>query len=154
MSVAKTRRNAAKGNSRKLIVIAGIALCLVVSGYLLYPSLREYYLAYRANEQLQQEYSDVEARNDQISQQITYLTSDEGIADRARERFGWVTPGDQVVNITGLDSTDTTAALPAEVPAGSGTAPDTWWTKFLDAIFFVQDTTTTTQQVPDPFIPS
>ena len=152
MSVAKKRRNAANGNSKKLIVITGIVLCLVISVVSLYPSLRNYYLAYRVNEQLLQELAAVEERNEQILAQIAYLNTDEGIADRARARFGWAAEGEQIVNITGLNVSDSTTVLPAVVPVGSGVAPHTWWTELLDILFAVEEDTST-DPIPDPFIP-
>lgn len=151
MGVAKSRQNASSGNSKKLIIVGGILLCLIVSVVSLYPALRSYYLAYRVNEQLLQELAVVEGRNNQIREQIAYLNTKEGIADRARERFGWVPEGERAVNITGLDITDSTTVLPASIVAGSVAAPDTWWTQILDVLFAVEEEAKT-EPIPDPFI--
>jgi len=152
MSVAKERKNAAKGNLSRWIISSGVVLCLVISVVMLYPALRNYYLAYRVNEQLLQELTAVEERNDQIRAQIAYLNTKEGIADRARERFGWTPHGEQAVNITGLEISDSTTVLPPGVPIGSGTAPKTRWTDFLDVLFAVEEETPP-EPIPDPFIP-
>lgn len=151
MSDAKTRRNAASGSSRKLIISTGIVLSLIICVVLLYPALRNYYLAYRVNEQLLQELAAVEERNNQIRGQIAYLNTDEGIADRARERFGWTPEGELAVNITGLEVSDTTTVLPATVPTGSGEIAETWWTALLDTLFAVEEETAA-EPLPDPFI--
>ncbi|MDR2036028.1 MAG: hypothetical protein LBP91_05090 [Coriobacteriales bacterium] len=151
MDVAKTRQNAANGNLKKMMITAGIALCIVISVALLYPALRNYYLAYRVNEQLLQELSAVEERNDQILRQIAYLNTPEGIADRSRERFGWVPLGEQAVNITGLEVLDSSTQLPGSIPVNSGTMLKTWWTEFCDLIFGVEQETVA-DPIPDPFI--
>ncbi len=151
MDVAKSRKNTTGSNPRKLIITLGILLCLGISAVSLYPALRSYYVAYRVNEQLLHELVAVEDRNEQIRDQIAYLNTEEGIADRARERFGWVPAGEQAVNITGLDITDSTTVLPATVAAGSVPAPETWWTNFLDSLFGVEEEQAA-EPIPDPFI--
>jgi len=151
MSVAKRRQNVTSGNLKNLIITLGLLLCLVVSIVSLYPALRSYYLASRVNEQLLHELVAVEERNGQILDQIASLNTREGIADRARERFGWVAAGEQAVNITGLHVSDSTTVLPAPVASGSIAAPDTWWTDFLDALFAVTEAEAP-EPIPDPFI--
>lgn len=165
MSVAKSRKNAPGSNSVKLIVYVGILLCLLISIVLLYPALRSYYIACRVNEQLLQEFAAVEERNQQIRDQIAYLNTPEGIADRARERFGWVPEGEQAVNITGLDvsdsttvlpaavasSSDYTAVLPATVASGFDSTTETWWTSICDVLFCVEEEQAS-EPIPDPFI--
>ncbi|MDR1358121.1 MAG: septum formation initiator family protein [Coriobacteriales bacterium] len=151
MDLARSRQKAPGGNAQKLIIGLGIVLCLVIGVLSLYPALRSYYLAWRVNEQLLQELAVVEDRNDQIRGQIAYLNTREGIADRARERFGWVPEGEQAVNITGLDVQDSTTVLPATVASGSIKAPDTWWSEFCDALFAVEEEAEA-EPIPDPFI--
>ena len=151
MSVAKDRKNAANGSSSRQIVSFGIVVCLLICVVMLYPALRDYYIAARVNQRLLQEYYAVEERNDIIREQIAYLNTDEGIADRARERFGWVPVGEQAVNITGLDVLDSTTVLPAQVPSGSGVAPQTWWTDLLDILFAIEPASPP-DPVPDPFL--
>ena len=151
MDVAKTRINAAGDNPKKMIIGVGMVLCLIIVVVSLYPALREYYIAYRINEQLIQELAAIEERNDQIREQIAYLNTEEGIADRARERFGWVAEGEQAVNITGLDVLDSTTMLPAQIMSGSVPALDTWWTDFCDVLFAIQEAPEP-EPIPDPFI--
>jgi len=144
---------ASKDNSKKYIVSTGVVICILITVVMLYPSLRNYYIAFRVNEQLLRELAAVEDRNDQIRAQIAYLNTDEGIADRARERFGWTPSGEEAVNITGLSITDSTTVLPAVVPEGSGVAPVSWWTQLLDALFSI-DENTSPDPIPDPFFPN
>lgn len=151
MRVAKTSSNEAEGNVQRLIVGLGIVVCLIVVVVMLYPAAQSYYVAYRMNEQLLQELVAVEARNDQIREQIAYLNTKEGIADRARERFGWVQNGEQAVNITGLDISDSTTVLPENVAAGSVKAPENRWTQFLDVLFAVEEEQAA-EPIPDPFL--
>jgi cell division protein FtsB len=151
MGVAKTRKIAPARNVKKMIIGSGILLCFAIIVLSLYAPVKSYYLASRANERLQHEYVAVEDRNDQIRAQIAYLNTAEGIADRARERFGWVPEGEQAVNITGLEVSDSTTVLPATVASGSVDAPNTQWTDFLDALFGVEEKEVA-EPVPDPFL--
>ena len=134
----------------RLVAAAGVAFCLALAVFMLYPALREYYIASREHEQLVLEYAAVMERNDKISEQIAHLQTPEGIEDRAREQFGWVKKGEEAVNITGLRIADSSTALPAAVASGSLKAESTWWTNFLDFIFNV-DTTEPIQETYDPF---
>ncbi|MDR1089405.1 MAG: septum formation initiator family protein [Coriobacteriales bacterium] len=151
MDLAKSRQSPRARSAVKLIISMGMVLCLVIAVFSLYPALRSYYLAWRVNEQLLQELAVVEDRNDQIREQIAYLNTREGIADRARERFGWVPEGEKAVNITGLEVLDSTTVLPATVAPGSIKAPVSWWSEFCDALFAVEEEADP-EPIPDPFI--
>lgn len=153
MGVAKPTQNTANGNRNKLIISLGILVCLIIIVLSLYPALQSYYVAYRVNEQLVQELIAVEERNEAIRSQIDYLNTKEGIADRARERFGWVPEGERAVNITGLEVLDSTTVLPENVTAGSVAAPENWFTRFCDTLFGVEEEQAA-EPIPDPFIAS
>lgn len=151
MDATKPRKNAQGGSIKGLIIALGVVVCLVVVVLSLYPALQDYYIAYRYNEKLEQELIAVESRNEEIRSQIAYLNTEEGIADRARERFGWVEEGEQAVNITGLEVSDSTTVLPESIAAGSIQAPTTWWSEFLDTFFGVEEQQAA-DPIPDPFI--
>ena len=151
MGKGSSRQMAGGASQSRMIISGGVLLCLILSVVLLYPAARSYYIACRVNEQLLQELVAVEDRNEQIRAQIAYLNTDEGIEDRARERFGWMHEGEQGVNITGLEISDSTTVLPATIPSGSVPASDNWWTGFCDVLFGVEQEDPP-QTVPDPFI--
>ena len=104
---------------------------------MLYPVLREYYIANREYELLVIEYVAILERNDKMQTQIDQLQTPEGVEDRAREQFGWVKEGERAVNITGLNISNPPLGLPPAVLSGSLMAESTWWTDFLDYIFKV-----------------
>ncbi|MDR1184860.1 MAG: septum formation initiator family protein [Coriobacteriales bacterium] len=141
MNMAKKNatENAAVRIPSALIVVVIIGLSLALAVVVLYPMTREYYLAQRGKDRLNAEYEMVVDRNEKIRQQIESLQTPEGIADRAREEFGWVQDGEEAVNITGLDVFESTTALPAAVEPGTAQAPETWLTRTLDEFFEVED---------------
>ncbi|MDR3136580.1 MAG: septum formation initiator family protein [Coriobacteriales bacterium] len=138
-------------NLNRLLIVSSIAICLLVAVMALYPALRDYYLALRSVEQLDAELSAVLNRNERIIAQITALNTVEGVEDRVREQFGWVKAGEEAVNITGLEITDSTTVLPTAVNTNDVALPSSWLTEFLDALFFIQSDTSPAN-VPDPFI--
>ncbi|MDR3036930.1 MAG: septum formation initiator family protein [Coriobacteriales bacterium] len=137
MAKLNTTENAAVRIPPALIVSVVILLFLVLAAVMLYPVAREYYVAQRENDRLSAEYQAVLERNEKIRQQIDDLQTPEGIEDRAREEWGWVKQGEQAVNITGLNITDSSTGLPTAVESGSIKAPEDWWTQTLDEFFAV-----------------
>jgi cell division protein FtsB len=117
-----------------LVLVVGIVLAVVM----LYPVAREYYVAVRNNEQLNAEYQALLERNQKIQDQIDELQTPIGIEDHAREEFGWVKEGEEAVNITGLNITDSSTKLPSAIEPGSIEAPEHWWTQTLDEFFDVE----------------
>ena len=121
----------------RLVMSAGAAFCVLAAFAMLYPVLREYYVANREYEHLMIEYAAVLERNVKMQEQVEYLKTPEGVEDRARGQFGWVKEGERAVNITGLNLPDSSMALPPAILSGSLMAESSWWTDFLDFIFNV-----------------
>ena len=139
MAKVNEQRNAAARMHPASRIFGIILIFLVVAVYMLYPVLRDYYVAYRDNSSLLAEREAILTRNDRIREQIESLGTPEGIADRAREEFGWVAEGEEAVNITGLGNLKSSTSLPSLIEPGSGQAPVTWLTVILDTIFGVSD---------------
>jgi cell division protein FtsB len=152
MAKKNATENAAVRIPSALIVVVIIGLSLALAVVVLYPMAREYYLAQREKARLSAEYEMVLGRNEKIRQQIESLQTPEGIADRAREEFGWVQEGEEAVNITGLNVYESTTALPAVVEPDTVQAPETWWTRTLDEFFEVEDFVPV-DSYPDEIVP-
>jgi cell division protein FtsB len=133
-----------------LIVALVIIGCLVLAAVTLYPATRDYYLAKRANDRAKAEYELVADRNERIREQIDELSTPEGIEDRAREEFGWVKEGEEAVNITGLNISESSTGLPAAIEAGTVRAPEDWWTQTLDEFFGVEESSPVPPYPDDP----
>jgi cell division protein FtsB len=129
-----------------LVIIGGLVLAAVT----LYPAVRDYYLALRANDRITAEYEVVVDRNEKIRQQIDKMATPEGIEDRAREEFGWVKEGEEAVNITGLNISESSTGLPPAVEPGTVKAPETWWTQTLDEFFGVNQSAPVSPYPDDP----
>ena len=116
-----------------------IIVFAVIAVSMLYPVARDYYGAWRENGRLQAEREAVVARNEKIRKQIEHFQTPEGIEDRAREEFGWVREGEEAVNITGLNITESSTGLPVSIEPGSVKSAETWWMTILDFVFGIKD---------------
>ena len=136
---------------RVLVAFAASIVMLLVSVGMLYGPSQELYLAMRQNERLTSELAANEARNDKMAARVDSLQTQEGIEDEARERFGLVLPGENLVRVVGLSSEGDAPAseTPAEIKRGSGTNTHTWATDLLDRVFGVQDVGATSAEATD-----
>ncbi len=115
-----------------LVVVA----FLVVGCAFLYAPAQQYYQQIRERDRVQAEYEAVQGRNDYIQTQINALSTDEGVADKARADLGWIEPGETLGSVSGLD-VDQYTDFVANIIPGSIEAPETWYSGFLDPFFGV-----------------
>jgi cell division protein FtsB len=120
------------------IAMVAVIVCFVAAVLILYPVAHDFYVAKRHDDRLNAEYQAILERNEKIQGDIDQLYTPEGVADRAREKFGWVREGEQAVNITGLPIGDSTTELPQTVLPGSVESEGDWLTLFLDEFFGVE----------------
>ena len=113
------------------IILAALALLAVA----IYPGLQNWWQVRRDMQLLQSESDALAHRNDQIQALIDALGTAEGIESRAREEFGWVLPGEDAVNVSGLDSHNSSTSLPESIAPGSLRPDIDWITDTLDFIF-------------------
>lgn len=127
---------------RSLKIITALA-CLVFACTFLYTPAQQYYQAQREHDRLEAEYASIQSRNEALDVQNDILTSDAGIEDAVRQKFGYVKSGEETAIVTGL-SEETTDALrdsehiEANVLSSSVKAPEEWYTPILDALFGVE----------------
>ena len=119
-----------KALSRTLATVGIVALFAVA----LYGPAQEYYQQMRETDRLQSEYLAVAARNNTLQSTIESLTSDEGIEDKAHTDLGYIKPGEQTASVRGANIIDTTE-FSSNVAPGSVSAPETWYSPFLDVLF-------------------
>lgn len=128
-----------KRPSPRVLAVASVAVCLVLSGVLLYPDAQRCYRSVRDLDQKQAEYAAVEARNETMQEDVNALSTDAGIEDRARREFGWVKDGEQSANVSGLSGEGGDGdSFSAPVQPGSVAAPETWYSKLLDPLFGIE----------------
>ncbi|MDD6650878.1 MAG: septum formation initiator family protein [Eggerthellales bacterium] len=131
--------------SHPRLMSAGIVtLCLVLSVLFVYPSAQDYYLTIRTNAQMEAELQAINERNDEISQRIELLSTDEGVEDKLRTEYGWVSRGENAVSVSRDGSAEIKSSASeksANVVSGSVPAPDTWYSGFLDVFFGYENPT-------------
>ena len=135
VSKARASVSAFAGKARKpLIAVCVIALLAVF----LYSPAQQYYTQVRNNDYLQAEYDAASAQTDSLRSEISYLDTDEGVQDRAREELGYVMSDETAGAVKGAnlikdesDSEDTTI----NVQAYSVEMPSHWYSPMLDALF-------------------
>lgn len=128
-------------NPRVLGVVTA-AICLVLVGVFLYTPAQQYYQAQRERDRLAAEYAVIAERNNLLDEQNDSLASDAGLEDAIRQKYGYISPDEQMAVVTGLDAEETAAARSAtdvegNVLSSSVKAPEEWYTPFLDVFFGV-----------------
>lgn len=124
------------GRSQRFYVACTVVVCVLLSGAFLYPTAQNYYTAVRNQQKVSAEYAAIEARNSTLQDDISDLSTQAGIEDRAREQYGWVKQGENAVRVSGLStSSDTSINSVNLVTVGAVSAPDTWYSGILDTVF-------------------
>lgn len=125
------------GILKKPAMFGGVALvtCLLACCVFLYAPAQQYYQELRDRDRLAVEYQLVAERNEAIANEVALLSTPEGIQDRAREEFGWISEGEYAVSVMGISPEDKTAGFQANINAASVKAPETWYSDFLDSFF-------------------
>lgn len=123
--------------SQKTMAIAiSIVLVLILCGAI-YPVSKTYYTALRTEQRQNLILEAEKARNEELSKANKNLQTEEGIENEAR-KSGYVKKGETSVSVTNVDEKDTQAStLPAPIDESKIHAPQTWYYKILDVIFFV-----------------
>ncbi|MBR5259861.1 MAG: septum formation initiator family protein [Eggerthellaceae bacterium] len=125
------------GIMKKPVMFGGVAImaCLLACCVFLYAPAQQYYQELRDRDRLAVEYQLVSERNEAIASEVALLSTPEGIQDRAREEFGWISEGEYAVSVVGVSSADKMAGFQANINAASVKAPETWYSDFLDSFF-------------------
>lgn len=115
--------------ARHRILVTFVAVVLVAFVGL-YGPVRDYYVARRTGEVLQQKYDDISSQNSALTADVQRLQTKEGIEDEARKR-GYVSQGETAVTVEGLS--DDSQSDPSAVDAYQDDRSTT--TKLLDTVF-------------------
>lgn len=122
----------------KYLPIALVAFLLVL-GWTLYPVVRLHYRQQRENAKLERQLADIKKRNTELRKEIETIQKPEGIEAAARERLGFVKPGEQMYVVIpeggAPASAGATAAPSVRTASLSGDAGV--WVHLLDSIFGV-----------------
>lgn len=125
------------GFRMRIVVPAVVAACLVATCVFMYGPVQLWYQEMRENERLQVEYSALQERNAALQNDVDSLSSEAGIEDRVHQQYGWVREDERAVSVSGISTTKDVDFI-ANVSPGSITAPETWYSAFLDPLFGVE----------------
>lgn len=114
-------------------ILCTLAAVMLVGS--LYTPAQQYYQQIRERDRLSAEYAAVQERNDALRSTVERLDTDEGLEDKAHAEFGLVMPDEKTASVIGID-VDSSPDFHANVTPGSVPAPETWYSGFLDALFF------------------
>ena len=119
------------------IVLTAVVACVVFACVFLYSPAQQYYLTLRQHDQLVAEYEAVLERNDALQDQLSSLSTEEGLKQYIHDKYGWVSEGENAVVVQGLNdgSENGLSDVAANVVPGSVKAPDTWYSDVLDPFF-------------------
>jgi len=112
---------------------------LALAGLVLYGPTKTYYVAKREEARKTYEYELLNDYYQNLQDEVEYLSTDEGVEDRAREQYGWVKEGENAALVSGLDEDENSDEEESSVeapPTGTAVrAPATWYSGFLDPFF-------------------
>ena len=123
--------------TRRRVAALSVAACLVIAGAFMYPAAKQYYTEMRHLDKVNAEYQAVTDRNADLAATRDYLQSETGIEEMAHEKYGWVNEGEHSVLVYGLPDDGTMADTNLYIKRGSVSAPETWYSVILDALFGV-----------------
>lgn len=78
-------------------------LVIALVGVGLYMPIRDFYVAYRTQDILEQQVAIRKKYNTSLTDEVDSYLSQEGIEDAARKKLGMVMPGEQTITVEGLD---------------------------------------------------
>lgn len=78
-------------------------LVIALVGVGLYLPIRDFYVAYRTQDILEQQVAIRKKYNEALTDEVDSYLSQEGIEDAARKKLGMVMPGEQTITVEGLD---------------------------------------------------
>jgi len=117
---------------------------LVVLAWSLYPALRLQYQASRSLAGIEQQSAELKTRNAALRAQVAALKTPQGVEKAAREALGYAKKGDHAyVVVSGGTTSTATSGLATASAAGS--ADPSLWQLAMDALFGVQQPTTTVE---------
>jgi cell division protein FtsB len=119
------------------ILPVALVVVLALLGWGLYPVARLSYTEQRKRDHLVQQLTALRARNSTLKQQVDRLKTPAGVEEAARQ-LGLARKGEQVWVTTPENGRQSESASGAAV-VQSGMAPETGWTRTLDALFGVKE---------------
>lgn len=100
----------------------------------LYTPAQQYYQQIRERDRLSAEYAAVQERNEALQSTVDWLSTEEGLEDKAHAEFGLIKPEESTASVIGLE-VDNSPEFHANVVPGSIPAPETWYSGLLDVLF-------------------
>ena len=112
---------------------------VVVAVVALYGPVRDFYMAKRNNQIIQDVLAEINAENEAVEKRARDLTTEQGIEDEAR-LHGYVKEGEEAATVSGLPGGQGGEAvpIPEDVRAAVLAREDPWYIQALDRLFFYQ----------------
>ncbi len=122
--------------------IAALIVTIILIMVAVYVPAKNLYIAKRAQERLEMEYLLNLQHNAALRERVENLQTNEGIEDEARKNLGLVMPGETSVKIENASEQPEPREeeFAKRIEKYSGRAQVSWWTRFLDFFFGVEDT--------------
>lgn len=116
-------------------LLVGILIAVVFVIIFLYPPISTYYAAWRTNTMLSEQLAEVTSSVEELSGDVSKLTSEEGIKDEARRR-GYVEDGDTAVDMEGIEDSGSATSDTTVMEESQEVETETpWYFVALDFIF-------------------
>ena len=88
---------------RRFFAFLTITACIVFSLAFLYQPAKNYYIGVRENDKLQAQYEAIKKTNDNLSNDIDQLQTEDGIKQKAADNLGLIQQGESIGVVNGAD---------------------------------------------------
>ena len=127
----------------RLVISRWVVVCLVVgalllAGTIIKPYFQRYWYVERDNQYLEAVNAAQTAHSAQVSSIVAAIQTPTGIADRARDEYDWVLPGETAVNVVGAVTASSESGLPATLDTKDIALPGNWLTDIVDQLLGYQ----------------
>lgn len=127
---------------RRLFLLFICLFCIVITCIFLYDPTKNYYKGLRENEKLATQYQILKEYNQNLSNNIEFIQTEEGIKQTAKQKLNLVQEGENAAYVNGMEYTktdETPSEFNNKYNSKNIIYPKKWYSGFLDFIFNVSD---------------
>lgn len=143
MGIGSTVSNRINIRKRNLFIISVVVFCLIFFIAFLYQPAKNYYISVRENDKLQLQYELLCKNNEELSDDIEFLQTEDGIKQKATDSLGLIEQGESIGYVAGTDiedgRTNLSSSTSSKISFKNVKSPTTWYSPIFNFIFNVSD---------------
>ena len=132
-----------KKSNKKILISSFIVFCFVFTAFFLYQPARDLYISVREQDKLNAQYEALKATNQNLTDDIERLQTEDGVRQRAIDALGLIQQGESIGYVAGSEITDgrenSASETSSKLAYKNIKTPQTWYSPILNFIFGVYD---------------